>query len=248
MKPNIYPTPQALGQAAAAKTAQILNAAIAEKGSARLILSTGASQFDTIQHLREADVDWTKVEMFHLDEYIGVDNHHPASFIKYLRERFIGLENGLPLKKAHFIDGTADPHQSIAAVTAELRKAPIDIALIGIGENTHIAFNDPPADFDTREAFIFVELDEACKNQQVREGWFPTINDVPTQAITMTPYQIMQSKVIISAVPYAQKAEAVKKTLDNDVTPLIPSTLLKTHADWSLYLDADSAALLGNQA
>jgi len=211
MKPNIFPTPQALGKAAAAKTAQILNAAIAEKGCARIILSTGASQFETIKNLREADVDWTKVEMFHLDEYIGVDANHGASFVKYLRERFVGLENGLSLKKAHYIDGLADPQRVMADMTAELRKSPVDIALIGIGENAHIAFNDPPADFDTRDAFIIVDLDDACKNQQVREGWFPTMDDVPKQAITMTPYQIMQANVIISAVPYAQKAEAVKK-------------------------------------
>jgi glucosamine-6-phosphate deaminase len=159
-----------------------------------------------------------------------------------LRERFIGDE--ITLKRAYFMDGLADPNGQMAEMTAHIRSAPIDVALIGIGENAHIAFNDPPADFGSREAFIVVDLDDACKHQQVREGWFASLSDVPKQAITMTPYQIMQSKAIVSAVPYGQKAEAVKKTMENDVTPLVPSTLLKTHPDWTLYLDADSAALI----
>jgi glucosamine-6-phosphate deaminase len=242
MNLRIEKTPEALGVQAAAKAAALLNAAIAEKGFARIILSTGASQFETIKNLRGANVDWTKVEMFHLDEYIGVNGEHPASFVKYLRERFIG--NDMPLKKAHFIDGTADPGREMQTVTEAWQKAPVDVALIGIGENAHIAFNDPPADFETREAFIIVDLDDACKSQQVGEGWFPSLDDVPKQAITMTPFAIMQSKVILSAVPYSQKAKAVKAVLESGLSPHIPATILKTHGDWTLYLDADSAALL----
>ena len=242
MKLHVHETPAQLGQNAAKQAAGLIKEAIAAKGSARILLSTGASQFDTITSLRASDIDWTKVEMFHLDEYIGIAPDHPASFEKYLRERFIGSE--LKLKKAHFIKGMMDPAQSIAEITAEIRKAPIDVALIGIGENAHIAFNDPPADFDTKEAFIIVALDEACKAQQVREGWFATLDDVPKHAITITAYEIMQSKVIISAVPHVQKATAIKNTLTNDVTNLIPATILKTHADWSLYLDKASASLL----
>jgi len=241
MNLHILKTPDLLGREAATQTASLLKEAIASKGSARLILSTGASQFETLHHLRNSDVDWSKVEMFHLDEYIGVDSSHPASFVKYLKERFI---MDLQLKNAYLIDGTADTNQVIAEVTAHLRKAPIDVALIGIGENSHIAFNDPPADFDTKEAFITVALDEACKQQQVREGWFATMDDVPKLAITMSPWQIMQSKVIISAVPHSQKAKAVKATLESELTNQIPATMLKTHSDWTLYLDEASAALL----
>jgi glucosamine-6-phosphate deaminase len=237
MRLIVSKTPEELGAAVAAKTVALLNEAIKTKGSARIILSTGASQFETIKNLRVSDVDWTKVEMFHLDEYIGVGAGHPAGFVNYLRERFIG---GVLPVKAHFIDGLADPVQVMAKMTAELRNKPVDVALIGIGENAHIAFNDPPADFETKEAFIIVDLDDACKQQQVREGWFKTVDDVPKQAITMTPYQILQSRVILSAVPYNQKAKAVKLTVDNEPTPLIPATILKTHADWTLYVDEDS--------
>ncbi|MCL2498968.1 MAG: 6-phosphogluconolactonase [Defluviitaleaceae bacterium] len=242
MEPCICGTPVKLGVRVAEKAAALLNEAIAVKGSARIILSTGASQFETIKNLRAADVDWAKVEMFHLDEYIGVGADHPASFVGYLHKRFIG--DGIKLKEAHFIDGLADPAREMAKVSSEWAKAPIDVALIGIGENAHIAFNDPPADFETKEAFIIVNLDEACKLQQVGEGWFPSIDDVPKQAITMTPYAIMQSKAILSAVPYPQKAKAVKKVMESSVSNLVPATILKAHADWTLFLDGDSAALL----
>ena len=244
MNKYILETPAQLGQNAANQAANLINEAIAAKGTARILLSTGASQFETISNLRAKDIDWTKVEMFHLDEYIGIEPTHPASFEKYLRERFIGSD--LPLKHAHFISGLADPKETIAQLTANIRKAPIDVALIGIGENAHIAFNDPPADFDTQEAFIIVALDNACKQQQVREGWFATLDDVPTHAITITPYEILQSKAIISAVPHSQKAVAVKNTLESEITNQIPATILKTHHNWSLYLDKASAALLSN--
>lgn len=162
-----------------------------------------------------------------------------ASFRKYLQERFVDLLP-CPLKAVHFVSGTAE---DIAALTAEIRKAPVDVGLIGIGENTHIAFNDPPADFDTEEAYIIVDLDERCKRQQMGEGWFPTIDDVPKQAVSMTVNQIMRCRKIISCVPYSVKAEAVRKTLFTEgVTNLVPATMLKTHADFTLYIDADSAA------
>jgi len=237
-----FETPALLGQNAAEHAATLINAAIAEKGSARIVLSTGASQFDTLEAIRKQDIDWTKVEMFHLDEYIGVGSDHPASFVKYLRERFV--KDDIPMKHCYYIDGLRDPQEMMAEVTRNILSAPIDVALIGIGENSHIAFNDPPANFDTKEAFIIVELDEACKAQQVREKWFATLDDVPKIAITMTVHQIMQSKAIISCVPYPQKAQAVKNTVENDVTNLIPATILKTHPNWTLYIDKDSGALL----
>lgn len=229
----------ALGASAAKHVAVVLREVIKTKGSARIVLSTGASQFDTLEALtKEPGIEWDKVEMFHLDEYVDLPETHPASFRKYLQERFV--DKVAPLKAVHFVDGT---EAGIADLTDELRKAPIDIGLIGIGENGHIAFNDPPADFDTKEAYIIVNLDDACKRQQMGEGWFATIDDVPKQAVSMTPYQIMQCERIVSCVPYAVKAEAVKKTLHADaVTNLVPATLLKTHPDFILYLDMESAA------
>lgn len=219
--------------------AQKIKEAIEANGVARIILSTGASQFETIQAMINEDVDWSKVEMFHLDEYVDISEEHPASFRKYLKERFANLVN---LKKAYFVDGN-HPEETIKYLTEEITKAPIDVALIGIGENAHIAFNDPPADFDTKESYIVVNLDEKCRKQQVGEGWFATVDDVPAQAISMTPYRIMQSKVIISAVPHAVKENAIRMTLESkETTNLIPATLLKEHNDWHLFVDDKSGA------
>ena len=232
MKVKVCKNPVELGKKAADLAALILNRAIAEQGSARILLSTGASQFETIKALLKKDIDWSKVEMFHLDEYIDLSETHKASFRKYLKERFVKHIN---LKKAYFVNGEGDVNENIKELTAVLREQPINLGLIGIGENAHIAFNDPLADFNTKEAYIVVDLDNMCKNQQVREGWFSTINDVPNQAITMTPYQIMQCKVIISCVPFQVKAKAVKLTLENDLTNKIPATLLKQHKDWTFF-------------
>ncbi len=228
-----------LGKSAAKETALALKTAIAEKGSARIVLSTGKSQFDTLKALVEEEgIKWECVEMFHLDEYVDLPETHGASFRKYLKERFVAKVGCL--KAAHFVDGTKE---CIARLTEEIRKAPIDIGLIGIGENGHIAFNDPPADFDTKEAYIIVNLNDRCKQQQMGEGWFATVDDVPKQAVSMTAYQIMQCKKIISCVPYKVKAEAVENTVKaKEVTNLVPATLLKTHPDFILYLDEDSAS------
>ena len=244
MKVNIFITPLELGKNAAAHCAAIINKAIAEKGKARIVLSTGASQFETIKALIETDIDWSKVEMFHLDEYIGLPESHPASFRKYLKERLL---NHINIKQAYLVDGEDDSQKVIAYLTAEIRKAPIDLGIIGIGENAHIAFNDPPADFETEAAYICVDLDNACKQQQVREGWFATIDDVPKQAISMSVYQIMQCQQIVSCVPYSVKAQAIKDTLENEPTNKVPATILKTHPHWTLYIDKDSASLLENE-
>ena len=237
MEIRICENPDTLGKSAAEYTAKCINDAIREKGEARIALSTGASQFDTIKHLVQQDVDWSKVEMFHLDEYVGMDESHGASFRKYLKERFVNqIKN---LKAAHFVDGT---EECIKTLTEEIRKSPIDIGLIGIGENSHIAFNDPPADFDTKEAYIIVNLDEKCRKQQLGEGWFPTLDDVPKQAISMTVYQIMQCKKIVSCVPYPVKADAIEMTLKTkETTPNVPATKLREHPDFILYADMDSA-------
>jgi len=241
---NLYvcKTAQDLGRHAASMAAQKLREAIAANGSARLVLSTGASQLTTLEPLLLEDVDWTKVTLFHLDEYCDLPITHKASFRKYLTERFISK---ISLAAAHLVDGNP---ASIPALSALLREKPIDLGLIGIGENAHIAFNDPPADFDTTEAYIAVRLAEECKQQQVNENWFPTLADVPTHAITMTAREILKCQTIISCVPYAAKAVAVQKTMMSELSNMIPSTLLHTHGNWHLFVDADSAALLDKNA
>lgn len=238
---NVSPTPQELGARAAATIARLLNDAVAEKGSARLILSTGASQFETLDALVKLDVAWDKVEMFHLDEYVGLPESHIASFRKYLKERFVSK---LPLKAAYFVNGEGDVEANIEALTKELRKSPVDVGVIGIGENGHIAFNDPPADFETDAAYKVVTLDERCRKQQVGEGWFATVDDVPKQAITMCVKQIMACRHIITSVPHTVKAEAIYNTITKPVTPDVPATMLKTHPDWNLFIDDASAAQL----
>lgn len=241
MNINVLQNADDLGRAAAEYSSRVLNQAIAIHGEARLLVSTGASQFETLHHLVKQDVDWTKVTLFHLDEYINLPEDHAASFRKYLRER---LTDVVPLKHAHFVEATGDVQENIRHLTTEIRKAPIHLGLIGIGENTHLAFNDPPADFDTEEAYIVVALDDACKRQQVREGWFASVEEVPGQAISITVHQIMRSEVIVSSVPRKVKAEAILKTLQSEISNLVPSTILRRHGNANLFLDSESASLL----
>jgi glucosamine-6-phosphate deaminase len=238
MNVKILKNAHELGREAAVFAAKVLNERITENGMARLILSTGASQFETLEALVKADVDWSNVEMFHLDEYVNLSDQHPASFRKYLKERFVDL---IPIHKFHFVNGEGNLQEHIAALTDEIRKKPVDLALIGIGENAHIAFNDPPADFNTKEAYIVVNLDENCKKQQVGEGWFSSMDEVPKQAITMTVHQIMQSKVIVSCVPHKEKANAIRNFFASEVTNQVPATILKEHPNFSLFLDEQSA-------
>lgn len=237
MKIVISSTAKELGEAAAKSITKYLNKKIKENGYARIVVSTGASQLSMFECLIKENVDWSKVEMFHLDEYIGLPETHIASFRKYLKERFVSKIN---LMNAYFVDGSID---GISELSKKLNERAVDLGIIGIGENAHIAFNDPPADFDTKESYIIVNLDDECKNQQVREGWFSSLNDVPKQAISMSVQKIMQSEKIISVVPYAVKAKAVKMTLESAVTEMVPATILKTHPDWELYLDKESASL-----
>ena len=239
MNIKVAKNPVELGKEAATYAASIINEAISKKGKARIALSTGASQFETLKELTKVDVDWSKVEMFHLDEYIDLSETHPASFRKYLKERFVDL---VKLKRVYFVSGEGDIQQNISNLSYEIMKGPIDLGLIGIGENAHIAFNDPPADFDTKEAYIIVKLDEECRKQQVGEGWFHDIKEVPKQAISMSVHQIMQCEVIISCVPNKRKAKAIKETLESDVNNLVPATILKNHPDCTLFLDVNSAS------
>lgn len=241
MKLYVNPSKEELGMAAAKLIAQKINRAIADRGEARIVLSTGASQFETLAALVQEQVDWSRVTMFHLDEYVDLPMTHLASFRKYLTERFVNLVHP---GAVHFVNGEGDTATNIAALTAFLREKPIDVGVIGIGENAHIAFNDPPADFQRQEAYITVNLDDKCKRQQVGEGWFATVEDVPRQAISMTPYQIMQCRCIVSPVPGARKAQAIHDTLvATQPDPSVPATLLKTHGDFHLFVDTGSVSL-----
>ena len=240
MNINISRTSGEMAQIAAACAAQAINRTIAQNGEARILLSTGESQIEAIRYLTEMEVEWDKVVMFHLDEYINLAETHKASFRKYLKERFIQVVNP---KKAFLVNGEGNVEENIAILTEELEKAPIDVALVGIGENAHIAFNDPPADFETDKAYIIVNLDQTCKQQQVNEGWFGSLDEVPAQAISMTVPQILKSRTIVTIVPGIRKGDAIQKTLSAEtVTNLVPATILKTHPDWNLFLDGDSAS------
>ncbi|MBQ9264480.1 MAG: glucosamine-6-phosphate deaminase [Clostridia bacterium] len=240
MRINVFAKTEDMGKDAAAFIAGKLQGAIAAQGEARLLLSTGASQLDMFAYLVQLPVDWKKVTMFHLDEYVGLPESHIASFRKYLKERFVDKVGGV--KEAIFVNGEGNIEENIAYITRRLREKPIDVGVIGIGENGHIAFNDPPADFNTQESYIVVNLDDRCKAQQVGEGWFATTDDVPKQAISMSVPQIMQSKCIVSIVPHTVKAEAIENTFRQPCTNQVPATILKTHPDWNLWLDGDSAA------
>lgn len=242
MNIQIFDTAEQLGIDAAIHTAKRISEAIRERGEARLLLSTGASQLTTIEALVGLEVDWTRVSMFHLDEYVDLPTSHKASFQKYLQERFVDKVG--ELKNIYYVHGNSDTEEEIARLTNAIREAPIDIALIGIGANAHVAFNDPPADFETKAAFHVVNLDDRCKQQQVDEGWFETIEDVPNQAISVTVHQILQSREMLSCVPYKVKAAAVRDMLAcSEPTPMIPASILNTHPNFSLYLDAESASL-----
>src|SRR5213078_826361 len=189
----------------------------------------------------EQGVDWTQVEMFHLDEYVGLPISHPASFRKYLLERLIRKTG---ITKYHLLNAETAPQQTVDRTGAELKSAPVDLAFVGIGENGHLAFNDPPADFETEEPYLVVQLDDACRRQQLGEGWFPTFDDVPKQAISMSVRQIMKSRAIICTVPDERKAEAVRNTVEGQVTPQVPASILQRHKQCALYLDKPAASLL----
>ncbi len=231
-----------LGEAAAAQAASAINRAIADRGRARIIAATGASQFEFLKALTAMpEIDWSKVEMFHLDEYAGLPITHPASFRKYLIERLIEPTG---MGKYHLLDGEADPNEVCRSAGEAISASPIDAAFVGIGENGHLAFNDPPADFETDAAYIVVNLDEACRRQQVGEGWFAGLDDVPKQAISMTVRQILRAGEIICIVPDARKARAVKDCLENEISPMYPASILRAHDNTTVYLDADSSSLL----
>jgi glucosamine-6-phosphate deaminase len=243
MRIDIAPTKQELGRRAAAAGAEIVRSVLSQRGKANIILATGASQFEMLGELVKQPVDWSQVTCFHLDEYVGMPMSHPASFRKYLKERFV---DQLPKPPAafHFLNAEADPRTECQRLGGVIKKHPIDVAFIGIGENGHLAFNDPPADFETREPYITVELDDACRQQQFGEGWFPTFDAVPKQAISMSIRQILASQAIICSVPDARKAEAVGKAVEGPLTPQLPASILRNHGATTLFLDEPAAAKL----
>lgn len=247
MEVRIFNTKTEMGAKAAGDAAKKIRQAIKEKDVANIILATGASQFETLDNLvRQDGVEWSKVVMFHLDEYAGMPETHPASFRKYLKERF--LARVPPLKAVHFVEGDSDDlNTECTRLGAIITRHSIDVALVGIGENAHLAFNDPPADFDTEQPYIIVELDEACRSQQMGEGWFGTIDDVPTKAVSMSARQILKSKTIICSVPDKRKAMAVKKSVSGEISNMYPASILQTHLDCTLYLDNESSALLSEK-
>jgi glucosamine-6-phosphate deaminase len=245
----LYPSKTEMGAQAARRAAALLRQAIEQRGAANLILATGASQFEMLAALVTLEVDWAQVTVFHLDEYLGLPMTHPASFRKYLHERFTQQVAGL--RAFHYVNGEhPDPQaecQRLSEIIARhTRHHPIDVACVGIGENGHLAFNDPPADFETDAAYMVVNLDEACRRQQLGEGWFPSLEDVPRQAISMSIRQIMKSAAIICTVPDARKAAAVQKTVEGPVSNLVPASILQQHLSCWLYLDEPAAALLSS--
>jgi glucosamine-6-phosphate deaminase len=240
---KVFKDKASLAQAAAEEARTALRDAIRDRERARIITATGNSQLEFLDALTKAKgIDWKKVEMFHLDEYVGLPSSHPASFRKYLREHLIDKTS---ISNYHFLDGDGNNMDRVLRETAKaLLAAPVDVAFVGIGENGHLAFNDPPADFQTEEPFLVVKLDEACRHQQVGEGWFADISEVPRQAISMSVRQILKAKQIICVVPDARKAKAVQRCVEGEVSPDAPASILRRHPATTIYLDRDSAALL----
>jgi glucosamine-6-phosphate deaminase len=242
MEIKTYTDRVTMSRAAARQAADLLRVRLAAAGHARIIAATGASQFDFLDALTSADgIDWTQVEMFHLDEYVGLSIDHPASFRKYLLERLIRKAG---ITRYHFLDAESDPQEVAARVGRELASAPIDVAFVGIGENAHLAFNDPPADFEAEAPYLVVTLDEACRRQQVGEGWFPSVDAVPRQALSMSVRQILKANAIICVVPDARKAPAVKASLEGAISAEVPASILRRHGNVTVYLDREAAALL----
>ena len=237
-----FATRQAMAQAASAHAAAAIRRAIDSHGRARIIVATGASQFEFLEDLTANQaVDWTRVTLFHLDEYVGLPIEHPASFRRYILDRVIGKTS---LQDYLLLDGEGDVREVCRQAGAALNSAPVDVAFVGIGENGHLAFNDPPADFATDEPYIIVQLDDACRRQQVGEGWFGSISEVPQSALSMSVRQILKSREIICVVPDERKAAPVKAALEGPVTPDVPASALRDHGNVTIYLDAASAALL----
>jgi glucosamine-6-phosphate deaminase len=242
MNIRVFADKDSLGKAAAEHAAGVIRQAILDRGAARLIAATAASQKEFLDALTSApEIDWRLVEVFHLDEYIGLPITHPGSFRKMLLEQLI---NKTGVAKYHLLDGDGDAPSVVARASAAVASGPIDIAFLGIGENGHLAFNDPPADFDTEKPYLIVNLDEACRRQQVGEAWFSDISQVPQQAISMSVRQIMKVKEVLAIAPDSRKAAAVQRCFEGEISPMAPASILRNHPKATVYLDKNSAALL----
>ncbi|QEG25029.1 glucosamine-6-phosphate deaminase [Mariniblastus fucicola] len=244
MKINVHDAKEESGKAAAEQGAQLLREAL-KTGDATIIVATGSSQFEMLSALVEQpEIDWSRVTGFHLDEYLGIDDQHPASFRKYLKERFV---DKVPLKKFHYVSGESDPEAECKRLNEIISDSQVDVAFIGIGENGHLAFNDPPADFETESPYLIVDLDQACREQQMGEGWFPDLDSVPARAISMSVKQILKSKHIVCTVPDERKSQAVQQSVEGDVSPSVPASILQTHPDVNLFLDQAAASRLADR-
>ena len=242
MQLRIYDDKQSLSQAAAEQAATAIRQAILDHGQARIVAATAASQFVFLDKLtQEPDIDWSRVEVFHLDEYVGLPMTHPGSFRRMLLENLIKKTG---VNKYHLLDGDGNLDEVLKRVSKAIASAPIDIAFLGVGENGHLAFNDPPADFDIEDPYLIVNLDEACRQQQVGEAWFADISEVPKQALSMSVRQILKAKELLAVVPDTRKAEAVKACFEAEMSPMAPASILRTHPNATIYLDKNSASLL----
>jgi glucosamine-6-phosphate deaminase len=242
MRIVIAPDRPSLGKFVADQAAEILRKCLNEKPSINLVVATGSSQFEVLSCLVSAPgIDWSRVHGFHLDEYLGIDASHPASFCGYLKDRFVSR---VQLASFRFLDGTLAPSDLKKTADQAISNREIDLMLCGIGENGHLAFNDPPANFETEEPYLIVELDEACRRQQVGEGWFDSLESVPKQAISMSITQIMRAKAILCTVPDRRKAEAVRNSVEGDISPTVPASILQSHPNTILALDSGSSSLL----
>ena len=242
MEVKVFDNKLELGEAAADDATRIIQQAIADRDAAYVIAATGASQFEFLDALVRKEIDWSKVVFFHLDEYVDLPEAHAASFRRYLKERII---NRVQPRAFHLINGESGDVQEECRLVGELiLRREIDVAFVGIGENGHLAFNDPPADFETDDPYIVVDLDEACRQQQVGEGWFRSVDEVPRQAISMSIKQILKSRNILCIIPDKRKAEAVRASVESEVSPLKPASILQQHPSVTLYLDRESSSLL----
>ncbi len=243
MNIRVFEDRRSLGETAAEHAAGLIRNAIRERGSARIVAATAASQKEFLQALTSAPgIDWRVVEAFHLDEYIGLPITHPGSFRKMLMEQLISKTG---IVHYHLLDGDGDVAAVIDRANAALASAPIDVGFLGIGENGHLAFNDPPADFEVEDPYLVVSLDEACRLQQVGEAWFADISQVPQQAISMSVRQIMKIKEVLAVAPGTRKAAAIQQCFAGEISPMAPASILRNHPLATIYLDRESAALLG---
>jgi glucosamine-6-phosphate deaminase len=243
---KIFPAKQEMTRAAAEHAAESLGALLKQQNLVRLLAATGASQIEFLEDLTAKHaIDWARIELFHLDEYVGLGLEHPASFARYIRQRIIDRTG---ITHYHLLDGTLPPREMLTAINRNIAQTRIDLAFVGIGENGHLAFNDPPADFETEEPYLLVNLDQACREQQVGEGWFASLDEVPRQAISVSVHQLLKTREILCIVPDQRKAAAVKACLEGPLSPWAPASALRAHPNTTIFLDDGSASLLSRDA